>query len=217
MAKTRWENTVFSGSERVPIVWIALPDELAKWVDQNQELVGRVQSALASTYDALTEEQLWGVIAASCSPEWQDAREKLQKAEDRWEDLSSPEKTSLGPIGNALDSDENNAAKTQYDFSLAYFTIVNEGLRQREDLGKLLKVMLVQKRMLERAAEQTQQTQKATAQLSALPLTAQDSAFAGVRAKRNLRDSFRQYADKVLKREKEQRPKTAPVPSSPKI
>jgi hypothetical protein len=209
MSKADLENSVFSGNDRAPVTWIALPDDLAKWAGQNQELVERVKNALSDTCGALTEEQLWEAIAASCSPEWREARTTLQGAEYRWKDLNSPEKTSLGLIGNALDSDENNAARSQFAFSLACFTIVNEGLRQRGDLDRLLKVMLAQKRMLDRSAEQTHHLQEATTHLSAMSPAPQAGALTGIR------DTFKHYAGKLLKLKKIQTPMNAPVPSSP--
>ena len=137
-------------------VSLALPDELSEWVDRNQELVLRVQQALTDTYETFTEEKLWEAIAENCSPEWSAARKKLQTAETEWTHFNSPEQAPLGAIGQALDSEESSGVEERYTVSLADFTIINEGLRQREDLNRLLSVLLVHQRMLERSKQQTQ-------------------------------------------------------------
>ncbi len=174
MARETKENNFFNaiGMEGAPMERIDLPGELAHWVDQNGDLVKRVQDALADTYDSiLTEEQLWHVIAAANSPEWKSAQEELAAAEKKWKDLNSPANASLGLIGAALDSAENNDARSLFVHALASFTIVNEGLRQREDLGRLLKVMMVQTRMLERSAERSAGLQKSTGHLAEMDFT----------------------------------------------
>ncbi len=79
------EDTGDSGIVSLPTAYLmGLPDELAEWAMQNQELVMRVQEALKSSYAAsLTEEQIWEVIAATCDPDppqWQKAREGLRSA-----------------------------------------------------------------------------------------------------------------------------------------
>jgi len=215
MDKAIQDNTVFSGSERAPIKWIELPDDLAKWADQNHELVERVQRALSNTYDTLSDEQLWEVIASACSAEWRTARTDLRAVETQWADLNSPEKTSLGLIGNALDSDENNAVSDRFAFSLAHFTIINEGLRQREDLSKLLSVLLVQKRMLERSAERTLSLQKATAGFAALAF--EEAAARKAKPKKpGIGNIFRLQAEKLFKPKKATPPASlAPAPLSP--
>lgn len=214
------ENTVFSGNERVALKWIELPDELARWADQNQELIRRVQGALSDTYDTLTDEQLWEVIAATCSTEWLEARADLRTAELLWKDMTDPKKASLGAIGEALDCEENDAVKNQCAFSLAHFTVINEGLRQREDLSRLLSVLLVQKRMLERSAERTRNLQKATAGFASTAFgeSARDKRqeMAARKKTAGIRGIFGMRSEKPSRPKKPQDAKNAPALSSPK-
>lgn len=204
MKKKQDGMTFFSGSERASITWITIPNELAEWAAQNQEFVARIQSSLSNIHaDAVTEEQLWETIAEASSPEWTEAKESLNRANHRWADLNSPEKKPLGPIGHALDSDETNAAGEQLASSLADFTVINEGLRQRGDLNRLLGVLLVQKRLLEKSAERARDVKKAT------------EAFAAVAGKQANKPSpissaLKVYAEKLLRQKKV---KNEPVPS----
>lgn len=168
MVKNMPVTTGFSGTERAPMRFMRLPEDLEQWAKQNESLIERIQRGLSDTYYTLNEEQLWEVVAAAFSPEWCDAKTNLQAAENRCKELNSPEKISLGLIGNALDSPENNQAKDAVTDSLARFALINEGLRERKDLGRLLDVLLVQKRMLEASAKSTQSAQKAEAALTGL-------------------------------------------------
>jgi hypothetical protein len=195
----------FDQDRQPPFKPVELPADLTRWVQQNHDLVMRVQSALENTYDSPpTDEQLWEVIASTCSPEWLNAREVLRDAEKSWMDLNSPEKVALGPIGMALDSEEIDHAMERTAHSLAAFTIVNEGLRKREDLGRLLSVLLVQKRMLDKSAEQTRNLLKADKSLAALAIPSSVSAFARASHKPGepfgIRDQFRHYAQRLLQR-----------------
>ncbi|MBI3441084.1 MAG: hypothetical protein HY052_04675 [Proteobacteria bacterium] len=217
MRKPDQNVTVFSGRERVSLRWIELPDELAAWADRNQELVERVQTALTDTYGTLTDDQLWEIIAESQSPEWRQARDGLREAQLCVDDLNSPEKASLGLIGHALDSEENNAAHEQLSVSIAHFTIINEGLRQRDDLSRLLSVLLVQKRMLERSAERTEDLQRSTAALdfSEASQKVEVGATRMLRAD-NFRAAFKKQAAKLIKLPKAASPSSVSVPSLPK-
>lgn len=194
---------------------ISLPDELAEWADQNQELVLRIQNALSETYDKLTEDQIWEVIAANSSAEWRKARADLRIVEEEWADLRRPENTPLGSIGEALDSDETNVVREKYTISLSQFTVINEGLRRREDLRNLLGVLLVQKRMLDMSTEHTQMVQRQTDDLA--ELTSIRPAFRkAARRRTHIGAQFKLYAEKLFApKEKEHAVKTVPVPWSP--
>ncbi len=195
------ENTFFSGTERLPVRWITLPDELTTWADKNRDLIERVQNALSDTYHTLSEEQLWEVVAEASSAEWREAKKDLQTAECQRQELTSPEKTPLGLIGNALDSDKTNAAQEAVFLSLAHFTVINEGLRERQDLAKLLDVLLVQKRMLENSAACTQYVQETEVDF------VQKQSFAG------LKKSFQRYSGTLFGLKKE----SAAVHAAPDI
>ncbi len=162
------DDEALSGTGNHPstAILIGLPDELAEWADQNQDLIVRVQSALKSSYTSLTSDQLWETVAASCSPEWQAAHADLQDAERTWNNLHHPSNMPLGAIGQALDCDETDTAGDRYALSLSHFTIIDEGLRQRPDLENLLNVLLVQKRMLGQSESGTRRTLLSAEQLA---------------------------------------------------
>ncbi|MBU6476069.1 MAG: hypothetical protein KGL10_00280 [Alphaproteobacteria bacterium] len=162
------EDEALSGGGKYPenATLIGLPDELAEWADQNRPLILRIQGALNNSYAGLTNDQLWEAIAANCSPEWQLAQAGLRAAEKEWNDLNHPANRPLGLIGQALDSEETERAGDRYALSLSHFTIIDEGLRQRPDLEKLLNVLLVQKRMLGQSEAMTLRTLLSTEQLA---------------------------------------------------
>lgn len=208
MAREIKENSFFNGigMDRPAMERIDLPADLAWWVEQNGELVKRVQDALSETYDSVvSEEQLWYIVAGANSPEWKAAHDHLTAAEQKWKDLNSPTKASLGLIGAALDSAETNDARSAFVHALASFTIVNEGLRQREDLGRLLKVMMVQTRMLERSAAHSAALQQSTGHLAEMDFTrAAEQATRPMRRKdpaspaQGLAGAFRRVSEKLL-------------------
>jgi hypothetical protein len=150
-----------------------LPDVLAEWADQNHELVTRVQGALNNSYSSLSEDQIWAVVAASCSPEWRQARQDLRAVE---------------------------ADGAREHLALSHYTMINEGLRQRPDLGNLLSVLLVQKRMLNQSADHTLLTQKSTNSMTDMT---------------SLRESFRHVARKICAAKKQIMLTNVTVPWSP--
>ena len=202
--------------EVAPATLLSLPDELAEWAEQNKEMVLRIHHALSDTYNTLTEEQLWEVIAAAASPEWRTAREELAAAEEQWADLNSPENASLGAIGNALDSEETADVGKNFAVALSDFTIIDEGLRQRADLRKLLQVLLVQRRMLALSGEVTQQVQRDTNALKTMIQIRNDFREAA-RKRIRITAHFQTYARRLFQPKKEAALRTAPVlPWAPK-
>ena len=132
------------------------------------------------------------------------------------EDLNSPLKASLGAIGLALDSDEMDGAREHHAISLSDFTIINEGLRQRKDLGNLLSVLLVQKRMVEQSANGTQRAFKATMNLGDVGSLREDFHQAA-RKPSGLRKQFRAYTQRVQAAKKQPLLTSVTVPWSPGI
>ncbi len=185
---------------------MGLPDELVEWVDQNKELVRRVQLALSDSYASLTEDQIWEVVASSCSPEWQKAREDLRTAEKSWNEFNDPLNAPLGAIGQALDSDETESTREHFAFSLSHFTIINEGLRQRPDLSTLLNVLLVQKRMLDQSAVKTQRVKAATNALSEMVDPLRDDFMRAARPPSRIQKQFKTSMRRLLASKK-------PIPS----
>lgn len=200
---------------RPPSIVMGLPDELAEWADQNQALVLRVQNALTATYTSLTEEQLWEAIAGACSPKWQTARKRLQTAETAWEEMQKPDNAPLGAIGLALDGDELDKRREDYTISLSEFTIINEGLRQRQDLRTLLSVLLVQKRMVDQSAAQTAATWRATANLESMFSLSNEFDKAAGRQPR-IRRQFSAYARRIFGPKKPAEVTSVTVPWLPK-
>lgn len=149
-------TTSFSGTERIAIRDLKLPDDLDAWVRQNAEMIDKIQAGLNATYDRrLTEDQLWEIIAAAAAPEWVESKSALDAAETAWTKLHSPEEEPLGLIGSALQSDKTNPAAENFIAKLSDFTVINEGLRQRPDLASLLKVLSVQMRLLDQSKDET--------------------------------------------------------------
>jgi hypothetical protein len=190
--------------KRPPSVLIGLPDELAEWADQNRDLIRKVLHALKDSYANLTEDQIWETIADVSSPEWKPAHDAWLSAEKEMSKLKHPMHAPLGAIGEALDSDETGHAQHRHDTSLAEFTIINEGLRNRPDLENLLKVLLVQKRMLDQSTSLTRQAQRAFRKLTHIVSLREDFAHAARRPGR-VRQQFLHYARGLLAPKKKQK------------
>lgn len=192
---------------------MALPSDLERWTQKNSDMILRVSHALDGTHESLTEEQIWMLVAAAFSDSWRQARGALDAAESEIERLNSSDLASLGAIGRALDSDEVGAAAEDFHTALATFTIVNEGLRQRDDLNTLLKVLLVQRRMLEQSIKQTRNVKAAAQTLTpdfsvAIKKQKKRKKSKGVR----LNGIFRLYARKIRRHLARD---DAPKPSAP--
>lgn len=192
-------TTTFSGSERPAMKLIELPEEVAKWADQNQEMVERIRTTLSDPDDEMIAEKLWDILASACSPEWREAKEHLDFTKRHLDDLNSPEKAPLGLIGSAMDSDEINAAREQHTLSLSHFTVINEGLRKREDLSRLLMALLKRKEDLDRSIASTRSLEKATARLafadaSAKEIATPEKPVAGI----GIREMFKTHAARLL-------------------
>jgi hypothetical protein len=208
-------DEAFNLSARSRGLRLVLPDELAEWAEQNQDMVLRVQKALSNTYETLTEDQLWEVIASAASHEWQTARGELRDAEKKWTDLNKPENAPLGSIGNALDSDATNSARDDFAFSLSNFTVINEALRQRDDLRCLLSVLMVQKRMLDASAGHTREVVKSTIALGDIASLRHDFRRAARKPPR-IKAVFTAYARSLLAPSREKELMNLSVPWSPK-
>ncbi len=159
MGKSSHDSTTFSGTERPTVQWIELPDELARWADKNQELIARIQKSLAETYISLSDEDLCQMIAASTALQWREEKTDLCSVEAEWTD--NPAAIPLHLVKNL----PHQATEGFTTRTLALFTLISEGLHEREDLAKLLCVLQVQRRMIERSTAQTDHLQKATADL----------------------------------------------------
>lgn len=85
----------------------------------------------------LSDNQLWNLIARTVSVEWSQAYQSLQSAQQSFGRFDSGEEKPLGPIGAALEGVETTQAYEQLVMTLSSFTIVDEELRQKEDLRLL--------------------------------------------------------------------------------
>jgi hypothetical protein len=195
-------------SDSTPYQWPAemqLPDELAEWARDNHDMIRRIQLALFESYIASpTEDQIWEVIAAtSGDPAWLKARENMREAEHEWNNLNHPMNAPLGAIGAALEGPEIERVSERFAISLADFTTINEGLRQRQDLSTLLSVLLVQKRMLDQSTQRTREVVNAAkdlAEMFSLSRTFKRSAKKPSR----IRKHFREYTQQFLASGKQQ-------------
>lgn len=211
------EDTGDSGIVTLPTAHLmGLPDELAEWVMQNQELVMRVQDALKRSYAAApTEDQIWEVIAENCDPNaplWHNAREDLRTKQKAWEDMHHPANAPLGPIGEALDGDKIESVNREHNISLAKFTEINEGLRQREDLSNLFSVLRVVERMVNKSTELTRGAEKNTNDLE--EMTSLRDIFGQAARRPSLLYKFREVARHLLTSKKHATAMTATVPWS---
>jgi hypothetical protein len=172
--------------------WIRPAEDIEKWTVQNGEMIAKVEAALLTSVQPLPEPQLWEILADACSPEWQQAKAALALAEKTLARLTSPEFAPLGLIGGALDSHETNEANDHLIQSLVQFTVINEQLRSRADLNRLLGVLLVQQRSLHATADISLQAKEMTKKLDV-------ALDAPQKANRSLREKFQRYTLKLLK------------------
>lgn len=186
-----------------------LSDELEhEWIEKNHEWLMRVMTALTSTHFTLTEENVWELICANASDEWREASAERRAAKEAWND-----DRPLGLLGLGSAPTEVDQLKEAYDSAYAQFIIVNEGLQQREDLKRLLGVLMVQKRMLENSATITAKLRRVATAFEQLLHLTDDAPEKG---KKKLCSAF----NTVAKKGKSIKPITltpVPVPWSPGI
>ena len=195
---------------------LGLPEELAEWVNNNQELIQRFEKAQRDSYDTLTEESLWRFIALeSGDPEWIRAHDDMVEAEKIWNELNHPINRSLGAIGRALDSDETDKAHDRYLSMLANFTIISEGLiDHRPDLAKLMNVLLVQKRMIDQSLKRAREVVAAAKALT--EMFSLKDIFCRVAKKNRIRHQFKSAMERLLAPRK-QFNTHVPFPWMPKV
>jgi len=197
---------------------LELPDELAQWVHNNNELVGRVQDALNGSYASLTEEQIWHIIAnASGDPDFMRSHKEMREAEKVWNELNQPMNVPLGLIGLALESEKTSSARERYLSTLANFTIISEGLLERRpDLARLLNVMLVQKRMIDQSLARSQQVAAAAKKLGEV-LSLKDDFGRAAKPPSFISRQFRSSMRRLLAPKKQFNAKGVIVPWMPGI
>lgn len=128
--------------DRKTLLPMALPVDLHDWATRHAPMISRLSQSFTVTSTPLSENALWNVIAEHFSGDWKEKHAELQRAEKRLAQIMAPENVPLGLVGAALHSNETNDVARHHALALADFTIINETLRQQEELHKLLGVML---------------------------------------------------------------------------
>ena len=106
--------------------------------ERYHNVIVHVELATRNIDVPLTENQLWNLIARTVSVEWSQAYQGLQAAQQSFCRYESGEEMPLGPIGAALEGAETTQAYDALVMNLSNFTIIDEDLRQKEDLRLLL-------------------------------------------------------------------------------
>jgi len=238
MDRNDFEYTVFSGSERARISMLDLPIELNQWVSTNKELVTRIQDSLSNTYETLTEDSLWGIIAQDSSDDWREAKNELTNVQSEWDELNSPSTVPLGLIGGALESHIFIPVAEKLSYSLSNFTIINEGLKEREDLAKLLQVLKIVNRIVDQSKKSSKNMIGVTETLSNLDIPSSRTSFNEnsvikavnddkIKAIESIKTNeekssfsiielFHSYAKKLFQSPKDNRKKSKPLLNRPK-
>ncbi len=110
--------------------------------------IKEIKEKCTTTAPQKIETTAWDVIAQNNSPDWVSAKTALHRAENTLHTLNKPENRPLGLIGCALAAEEINSAIDMHDQALTHFIIVDEALRQREDLQLLLLALTENIRMM---------------------------------------------------------------------
>lgn len=131
---------------------ISLPDDMQDWAQDNAPMISRLSAAIHQKPD-MSEKAIWGMIASEVSPEWSHAKSSLKSAEKQMRFVHAPENMPLGLIGSALHSEETNSAQRDLAMALAGFTIIDETLRQQEDLTKLLRAVRMHQHTISQSLE----------------------------------------------------------------
>ena len=118
-------------------------------------VITHVELATRDLYVPLNENQLWNLIARTVSVEWSQAYQNLQTAQQSFCRYDSGEEKPLGPIGAALEGAETTQAYEDFVMKLSSFTIIDEELRQNEELALLLEGLKQRQRMLASSSELT--------------------------------------------------------------
>ncbi len=114
-----------------------------------------VELATRNVEVPLSENQLWNLIARTVSVEWSQAYQSLQVAQQSFGRYDSGEEKPLGPIGAALEGVESTQAYDDLVMNLSNFTIIDEDLRQKEDLRLLLDGLTKRQKILTESADLT--------------------------------------------------------------
>ena len=128
--------------DRTTLLPIPLPVDLHDWATRHEPMISRLSQSITVISQPLNETALWHVIAEHFSGDWKEKHAELLRTEKHLAQLMSPENAPLGLVGAALHSDETNHAAKQHTLALADFTIINETLRQQEEMHKLLGAVL---------------------------------------------------------------------------
>lgn len=173
-----------------------IPADLKEWSEQHNQFLSDLREAVINNAEEypFSEPQAWSLIAKHASPSWSTAYNSLVDIEMRLHELTRPETIPLGAIGLALGGEELDQVQEEYAHALAGFTIVDENLRQQEDLNKLLTAVMGHLSVVEQSLLTTRRAQEATKQFTAAVVPAQKSAQAP-----SLSSLFSRICNRVLK------------------
>jgi len=133
---------------------------LGTWGEANTDFIAALEHKMGQTSKTITEAALWDMIADTWSADWGKARAQLGDAATDLFERQKPENIPLGSIGMALDAGALGESEKRYSEALAIFTIINEELRQDENLSKLMAVICDVQTTLNESSAISKQTQK---------------------------------------------------------
>ena len=144
----------------------ALFDSVRDWKWQSAEIQVAIESRLGELKRELpaeSETAVWEALAPSINVEWKEARTELERAAKKLNRLHSEDKP-LGLIGQALEGERVNRAEEKYNMALATFTMLDESLRQKDDVRAQLDTAVHELRhrmhLIEEMEKTSQQLQK---------------------------------------------------------
>lgn len=161
------------------------------WADDNADFLTALQHKMSQKgfgQKTLPENTVWDIIADTWSPDWAKARAHLGNAANDLFERQKPENIPLGSIGLALDAGELDQSEKRYRDALAEFTVINEALRQDEQLSRLLQVICT--------VEESQAVTAATQKLHSSFKVADKKAA----KEKPVKKGFRAYVDLVFGR-----------------
>jgi hypothetical protein len=139
---------------------MALSAILGTWGAENADFLAALEHKMGQTKKTITEAALWDMIADTWSADWGKARAHLGDAANDLFERQKPENVPLGSIGMALDAGELGKSEKRYREALAVFTVINEELRQDENLSRLMTAICDVQNTVDESLAISKQTQK---------------------------------------------------------
>lgn len=137
-------------------------DSLQTWretVTKADSVIGSRIETLKDQLPASSEKALWEMLAPDMDVSWAQVQSELKTAERQLHVLQTDEKP-LGAIGMALEGERVKTAENDYNNALAGFVLLDENLRQQQDVRETLDGLVVQVRERLHLIEQMEKTSK---------------------------------------------------------